>query len=203
MGPTGSPGWVSRSPAAHMGHTQDGVSGPQGLLRQRDREDSGPRQQEPQQTLGPGVDYHTTKAAPQKWTCSKPLCEVRAPWKTYCFFSCLWPLLFGLPLSDPLLAFSVWGGEMITDFNSQFSGTTRTPDSTICSIITSFNMSFRTKEPCVWWALTLPFLWINLSVIMELPLTPGNISLGLTSTRARPNKILCDDGNVLYLQDPI
>lgn len=33
------------------------------------------------------------------------------PWKTYCFFSCLWPLLFGLPLSDPLLAFSVWGGE--------------------------------------------------------------------------------------------
>ena len=33
------------------------------------------------------------------------------PGETYCFFSCLWPLLFGLPLSDPLLAFRVWGGK--------------------------------------------------------------------------------------------
>lgn len=55
------------------------------------------------------------------------------------------------------------GGEMITDFNSQFLGTIRPPGSTICSIITLFNMSFQTKKPVFGGAQSSFPLKINLS----------------------------------------
>lgn len=75
-----------------------------------------------------------------------PMPQARTtPGETYCFFSCLWPLLFGLPLSDPLLAFRVWGGKKIRDFSSQFSGPHKPQFHNVLNA-TLLNTSFQTER---------------------------------------------------------